>query len=320
MASVGLVVNPLAGRDIRRLVGDASLLPAHERVALVRRVVRGMAAGGADHVLFMPDVSGITEAALQGLNLPLHCEPLAMRPEGTAVDSTKAGRLLSASRVAAIITLGGDGTNRAVAKGCGETPIIPLAAGTNNVFSTMIDGTVAGVAAGRLATGSVKSEAVSRRTKRIEVTMASGADFALIDAAVCLDRFAGARAIWDPDRITTLVLARAEPWALGLSSIGGQLQCVDDADAIGLYVEFGPGPAVRGLLAPGLVVDIQIRAWRVLPLGEDVSMGTGAGTLALDGERELSAPGRVVARVTRSGPRVVDVKAVLALAVGLADS
>lgn len=310
--AVGVVVNPLAGRDIRRLVGEASVLPTQERVAMVRRVLRGLAATGADQVLYLPDMARLTEAAVRGADLPLHCEPLPIRPQGTAMDSILAGRLLAAAGAAAIVTLGGDGTNRAVAKDCGETPLIPVATGTNNVFATMIDGTVAGLAAGLLATGGVDPAAVCQRTKRIEVSTADGADFALIDAAVCLDRFAGARAIWDPGRITTLVLARAEPWAVGLSSIGGQLRCVGDVDPLGLFVELGPGPAVRALLAPGLVVDVPIRYWRPLALGENVSLEAGVGTLALDGERELTAPGWVCARVSRSGPRVVDVRAVLA--------
>lgn len=307
-----MVANPLAGRDIRRLVGEASVVPTPERVAVVRRVLRGLAAAGADRVLYLPDVARITEVAVRGVDLPLDCEPLPIRAQGTAADSVLAGRLLAAAGAAAIVTIGGDGTNRAVARDCGETPLVPLATGTNNVFSTMIDGTVAGLAAGLLATGAVDPAAVCQRTKRIEVSTAGGVDFALIDAAVCIDRFAGARAVWDPGRITTLVLARAEPWAVGLSSIGGQLRYVADGDPLGLYVEVGSGPSVRAVLAPGLVVDVPIGDWRPLTLGEEVWLEAGGGTIALDGERELTAPGRVCARVSRSGPRVVDIRAVLA--------
>ena len=36
--------------------------------------------------------------------------------------------------VSCIVTLGGDGTNRVVAKGCGSVPILPISTGTNNVF------------------------------------------------------------------------------------------------------------------------------------------------------------------------------------------
>jgi len=42
-----------------------------------------------------------------------------------------------------------------VAQGCGTVPLVPISTGTNNVFPTMIDGTIAGLAAGLFATGAV---------------------------------------------------------------------------------------------------------------------------------------------------------------------
>lgn len=36
-----------------------------------------------------------------------------------------------------IVTLGGDGTNRAVAKESGAIPLVPISTGTNNVFPFM---------------------------------------------------------------------------------------------------------------------------------------------------------------------------------------
>ena len=46
-AAVGLIVNPAAGRDIRRLVGLASIMPHHEKAAIVRRVLRAFSAADA---------------------------------------------------------------------------------------------------------------------------------------------------------------------------------------------------------------------------------------------------------------------------------
>ncbi|GIT59723.1 MAG: hypothetical protein Ct9H300mP19_16710 [Dehalococcoidia bacterium] len=51
-----------------------------------------------------------------------------------------------------IVTLGGDGTNRVVAKGCLEVPLVPISTGTNNVFPPNTEGTLAGIAAGSVAT------------------------------------------------------------------------------------------------------------------------------------------------------------------------
>jgi predicted polyphosphate/ATP-dependent NAD kinase len=314
MPAVGLIANPIAGTDIRRLVGQASPVPMQEKVAIVRRVLNGLAATGTETVFYMPDVAGIAEAAVSTAEAALRCEPLPMRPVGTAEDSTLAGRLLAEAGVAAIITLGGDGTNRAVAKGCRNVPLVPISTGTNNVFPTMIDGTIAGLAAGLLATGAVDGGAVCRQTKRVEVATADGEDFALIDAAVCRDRFTGARAVWDPRRVTAIVMARADPWAVGLSSIGGRLRAVTDDDPLGLYVELGWGQCVRMVLAPGLVFEVPVGSWRPLALDEEVNLDVGEGTIALDGERQLRVHGDARARVTRAGPVVVDIRGVLAAA------
>jgi len=218
--------------------------------------------------------------------------------------------------VGAIVTLGGDGTNRAVAAACGDVPLVAVSTGTNNVFPTMVDGTVAGLAAGLVATGAVDLDQVATRAKRVEVEAAGTADFALIDAAACTDPFVGSRAIWDPGRVRALVLTRAEPWSVGLSAIGGQLRPLAPHEPAGLYVELGDGPEVAAAVAPGMVARVPVAAWRLLRLGEPVVLGGGARTVALDGERELAVDGGATATVTLTGPLVVDIRATLAAAAG----
>jgi predicted polyphosphate/ATP-dependent NAD kinase len=315
--TAGLIVNPAAGRDIRRLVGLASMMPHHEKAAIVRRVLRGLEWAGVERVLYLPDGAGIMGAALDGARPGLRLEPLPVQLEHRAGDSSEAARRLSEAGVGVIVTLGGDGTNRAVAAGCGDVPLVAVSTGTNNVFPSMIEGTVAGLAAGLVATGQVAAAAVSRRSKRVEVSVGDAEDFALIDAAACRDAFRGAAAIWDPARVSALVLARAEPWAVGLSSIGGALEAISAEEPAGLYVELGGSGAprqVRAILAPGLPAWVGVATWRRLELGEEVELEAGAGTVALDGERELPARGRARARVTSGGPLVVDVRAALAAA------
>jgi hypothetical protein len=304
---VGLVANPVAGRDIRRITARASLVPNHEKSAIVRRVLAGLEAAGVEAVLYLPDRAGLVRAALDGTRPSLAVDPLAMHPTGRAEDSTQAARLLVGAGAAVIVTLGGDGTNRAVAAGCGDVPLVAVSTGTNNVFPTMVDGTVAGLAAGLVATGRVVGDAVLRRTKRVEVA----GDFALIDAASCRDRFVGSRAIWDPQRVHALVLARAEPWNVGLSAIGGAVCPVTGDEPCGLYIELGSGPAVRVPVAPGLVLPVPVRRWRRLDLDDPVLLGGGPGTIALDGERELAVEGPAAAKVTRTGPRLVDIREAL---------
>ena len=48
----------------------------------------------------------------------------------------------------ALVVLGGDGTQRAVAKAWRDAPLVPLSTGTNNVFPLHVEATAAGLAAG----------------------------------------------------------------------------------------------------------------------------------------------------------------------------
>lgn len=319
MTAVGLIVNPVAGRDIRRLVGLASVVPHHEKTATVRRLLQGLAAAGVDRVCYAPDGTGIVTSALDGRPPPVAMDPLQLDLEGSAADSTRAAALLARQEVGVIVTLGGDGTNRAVAAGCGETPLVALSTGTNNVFPSVVESTVAGLAAGLVATGRVPRAQAARRTKRVEVAVGEVSDFAIVDAAICTDALPGARAIWDPGRVRAIVLTRAEPWAIGLSAIGGRLDPVGPWDDAGLLVELGgDGPAVPAVLAPGVVAGVTVRAHRRLALGEEVEEPAEGGTVALDGERELLCHGPVRLRVERAGPYLVDVHATVAATAGTA--
>ena len=313
MNAVGLIANPAAGRDIRRLTAHASVVPNHEKAAIVRRVLHGLAAAGVDKVMYLADNAGIVTAAIDG-GAPVPTGALPHRAHGLAADSTEAARLLAAAGVGAIVTLGGDGTNRAVAAGCGDVPLVAISTGTNNVVPTMVDGTVAGLAAGLVAAGAVPFEQVAARSKRVEVTVDGATDFALIDAAACSDAFVGARAIWDPGRVQALVLTRAAAWSVGLSAVGGQLDAVGPDEPAALYVELGPGHEVLAAIAPGVVARVAVAGWRRLELGEAVPLGAGACVIALDGEREMMVRGQATAAVTRTGPRMVDIQATLRVA------
>ena len=86
-----------------------------------------------------------------------------------------------------------------MARGCGDTPLAAISTGTNNVFPQMVEGTLAGIAAGAVASGAVPVEFATRRSKRLDVLIDGElADIALVDAAVTTQIFVGARAVWDP--------------------------------------------------------------------------------------------------------------------------
>ena len=308
---VGLIANPEAGHDIRRLVSHASTFNNQEKVYIIRRVLMGLAAAGVEQVAYLPEHVGLVRYALDGLKETPKLEALDLLIRAQTSDSTDAARLLAERGAACILTLGGDGTNRAVAKGCGRVPIVPISTGTNNVFPTLVEGTIAGLAAGVIATGRPETEAAIRQRKRLDVLIDGELrEISLVDAAVSPEPFTGARAIWDPAQLTDLLLTQALPSAIGLSSIGGQLDPIHPDDAEGLYVAIGPGAwEVNAAVAPGMIRPIPVASYRRLRPGDGLAFNGRRGTIALDGERELEIyeHNRVEIRLNAEGPRVVDI-------------
>jgi predicted polyphosphate/ATP-dependent NAD kinase len=312
MSTVGIIANPASGKDIRRLVAHASVYDNQEKANILRRVLLALEAVGVEKVMYMPDYYGLVEGALKGLNRSPEVVPLTVDTWGDERDSTEAARHFCRMGVGCIITLGGDGTNRAVAKGCGDVPLVAVSTGTNNVFPSMIEGTVAGLAAGLAVRRLVEVEKLSYVAKRLEVLVDGElAEIALIDVAVCTELFLGSRAVWDPSRISEIILARAEPDSIGMSSIGGFLHPLGPLDPQGMYVKLGRGnTSVLAPVGPGLISRVYTREYRLLSLGEEVLLTPAACTIAVDGERQMEVYQRqeVRVRLSKRGPRVVDVK------------
>jgi predicted polyphosphate/ATP-dependent NAD kinase len=331
-ATVGIIANPASGRDIRRLVAGASVFGNADKAGMVFRVLAGLGAAGVERVLMLP--------AADGLSLTLHrhlharhtvpafaaagpfpeLEELDVQLDGTARDSAVAVERMVAAGVRAIVVLGGDGTHRVVARACGDVPLCALSTGTNNAFPEMRETTVAGIATGLVATGRAGDGALRRETA-LRVEMAGGAtDLALVDVAVSRERFIGARALWRSDDVSELFVTFANPSAVGLSAVAGALQPLERGGGRGLHVRFASDPAqaartVHVALAPGLVVGVPVAEHRVLELGEAVALPGGrgaAGTIALDGEREIErrADGEATVRLV-PGPLTIDVEAVM---------
>ncbi len=311
MSVVGIIANPASGKDIRRLVAYGSVFDNQEKVRIVRRLLLGLVTTGVCRICYMPDPYGIVERALSELDLEVEVFPADFPARGEAEDSTRAARLMQEMGAACIVVLGGDGTNRAVAKGNGSVPILPVSTGTNNVFPFMVEGTIAGLAAGVVARGLVPRAECTFRTTKLEVVVdGRPADLALVDAVVYDDVFAGARAVWDMSKVRQVVLNRASPDSIGLSSIGGQLRCVRPDEPRALSLELGEGGRlVVAAVAPGVIKRLFVTAARVLEAGEEVQISLSPCILALDGEREFEVePGRRTSiRLALDGPTVVDV-------------
>jgi predicted polyphosphate/ATP-dependent NAD kinase len=318
LSLVGVIANPASGKDIRRLVAYGSAFDNQEKVRIVRRVLLGLQAVGVDRVCYMPDYYGIVPRALDSLKIDIPIHPLDFDTKADQRDSTEAARIMEEQGATCIVTLGGDGTNRVVAKGSTRVPILPISTGTNNVFPFMIEATVAGLAAGLVACGAVPLEESTFRSTRLDVSLdGKVVDLALVDVAVCSDLFVASRAIWDLQKVNRVFLNRAEPASIGLSSIGGLLHPVAAEEPHCLCLDLGGnGRFVKAPVAPGVIEQVRIRNMRIMNVEEEVEIGDAPCVLALDGEREVEVRRghRVAIRLARDGPVVVDMARTMASA------
>ena len=161
-AIVGVVANPLSGRDIRRLVTQASVFPTAEKANMIQRMLTAFGAVGVHRVLLSTDLGGISAAVFRALERqraeglpgvqgrPGHdgrwpeVEFLDGQPiRQTAQDTVDAVRRMVTAGARVIVCLGGDGTARVAASVAGDVPMLALSTGTNNVFPAVREATVA---------------------------------------------------------------------------------------------------------------------------------------------------------------------------------
>ncbi len=318
MSTVGVIVNPAAGKDIRRLVTAASHTSDSVKIGIVRRVVIAAVEAGAQRVLLSGDPHHLSQRAIDGLDLP--AEVLDVPVSGSRFDTVAVAARMWKELAGAVVTLGGDGTCRDVALGWPDAPMIAVSTGTNNAFPSAIDATAAGTAAGLVAAGLVDGTGVMRRSKRVSVHVVDGAsvrdDVALVDLALIDTTFVGSRAVLDPLAVRAVVAAFASPSSTGLSGIAGRAHPVGRFDDGGVLVRLGPGGRrVRVPVAPGSFSSVDIAEVTPLAFGEVVHL-RGPGVLAFDGERDLriGADADVTVSVEPTGPLLIDVERTLALA------
>lgn len=315
--SVGIIANPASGADIRRLVALGTVFGTQEKINIVQRALVGLDATGIERIYMMPDVFGIGRTALARLptslaSLRQRAHILDMPLDDSPVDSVVAARQMRELGVGCIVVLGGDGTNRVVAKGCGEVPIVPVSTGTNNVIPYLVEGTLAGFAAGFTARHPEALAQVAYRSKRLEIWQdGREPDIALVDVAVVRGSVVGSRAIWEPDTLHQAILTRGEPSATGISSLGGFLMPLTPTEPRGLCLSLGEPKVCRVTvpIAPGLMASLGIEAFRELAIGDSVTVYGGDKLLALDGEREIALRRGQSARIylRDDGPWFVDV-------------
>ena len=323
MNAIGIVANPASGKDIRRLVAYATAMDNGDKVNIVRRIIMSLSRTNVDTVYYMKEYYGIIETALNGMysqhkHVADHIRflPVDTLTLGIELDTVLAVEAMRDLGVKCIITLGGDGTNRAVAKRCGDIPLIPISTGTNNVFPSMIEGTIAGMAAGAYAGGLLPENPDHLiPTKRLEILKNGEVmDIALIDAVTLHSTQIASRAVWKSDAFDQIFLTCCTGDCIGLSAVGGQLAEVAKEDPCGYYVECGPeGETLYAPMAPGLMEPVSVTASRTMAIGEEIPLRTVPCVIAVDGERDITVTeeSQLSVRLTWNGPKLLNIRQVL---------
>ncbi len=320
VSTVGIIVNPHAGKDIRRLISAAGQTSDSAKIGIVRRVAVGALEQGAERLLLSTDTHHLAERAVEGLLG--HIEFIESPLTGSHLDTIASAAEMWKQGADSVVALGGDGTCRDVATGWPQVPLIAISTGTNNVFPSSVDGTAAGVAAALVATGAVTLDEVGRAAKRITLEIDDPAstsivhETALVEAALIDTKFVGARAVTDPSSLRWVVACIANPASTGLASIAGRVSPVGRDAAGGVVIRFGHGGRqVRVPLAPGSFATLAIESAEALSFNTAIEL-PGGGVLAFDGERTLPVPAdaRITVSISQSGPRMIDVDHALALA------
>jgi len=326
---VGIIANPVSARDIRRVIANATSLQITDRANIVLRILACLKALGVGQVVMMPENGGIRHHVRRGVersrNLGEHEFPelsyLDMAVTGTVDDTIRAADLMRQKNVDAIVVLGGDGTHRAVVSRSGDIPIAGISTGTNNAFPEHREPTITGLAVGLAVTKQVPASVAFAPNKKLIVRINdNAAEIALVDVALVTDRVVGARALWKVETFRELFVTFADPEVIGMSAIAGLLEPVKRSEPGGLHVLLAPAEeaplALTVPIAPGYMRPIGIAGWQRLVAGKSYGPQIAAGSVALDGERELSFSerDRVTIALEENAFRTVNVAAVMGYA------
>lgn len=325
---VGIIANPVSARDIRRVISHAGNLQITDRANILLRILAGLAASGIKQVVMMPENAGIYGHLRRALSRQTQVEKirfpqlqlLDMAVTGQAADSAAAARIMRKMDVGAIIVLGGDGTHRVVISESGNIPIAGVSTGTNNAFPKIHEPTVTGLAAGLAVTGAIPAAVAYADNKRLDIAINDRHEIALVDVAIVRDGFIGSRAVWKADGFRELFVTFAEPGNIGLSSIAGLTAPVTRTSPFGRRIVFeDPELApfrVAAPIAPGLIEHVGIARIETLDFDTPTSLTVGSGSIALDGEREItfSERDRIHVTLRAAAFRTIDVPACMSFA------
>lgn len=317
MSAIALCVNPMSGRDVRRLAAKATNITPEAKRDAVARIAIGADAAGIKKIFYTEEPFCIASKALATLNLAAEVIPLPTpKLTHTAEDTDATIAAFLGVGATTIVSIGGDGTNRAIIRSAfnhnavADMNLIPLSAGTNNAFPALGEPTIAGMTAALAAQNHLAP--LRSQCKIIHLELPDGgSDIGLIDAAVLAQDSIGSLLPFECDKLRLLVLTRSDPAVSGMSSIGGLIEIVTPEDDFGLLLRLGGKMKVthrvNALVAPGLFETVEVSSVEHVECDQLIKLPS-SGVLAFDGDREYRLeryPGAGI-RIKRDGPCVLD--------------
>ena len=315
---------------MRRLVSNAETVTHLVKVNRIARVMSGLRVYGPCRVLYMPERLGLVQSAFESLTSlnrkgsfqkGLEVLPVGITPKGIPNDTVEAARIMRERGCNLLITFGGDGTNRLVAMESGKVPLLPIAAGTNNIFPLNFEATKVGLAAaiflkiiqtgaGQKSVGFPKN--LVQQQKLLLAETDSWSENALIDLAISRQVTLGGRAVWDSDWLQAVFVTRCSPGASGLCGIPGALIDISALDPYGAAAFLGNRFSVQAVLTAGTVQNVGLKSVDRLKMNQICSVEVTEGTLLADGERvrELRKQ-KLHIKLQNTGPIVLDIEATL---------
>jgi hypothetical protein len=142
-------------------------------------------------------------------------------------------------------------------------------------------------------------------------------EIALVDVAIVRERFIGTRAIWKADGFRELFVTFGEPGGIGMSSIVGLVAPVKRNEPFGRRILLAPASeapfTLQAPIAPGLIEPIGIVEVGKLAFDEPARLSVDAGSIALDGEREIvfSEADDITVTLRAAAFKTIDVAAVM---------
>lgn len=323
MTSIGIIANPASGKDIRRLISHATVTDNAEKINIIERIILGAQALGINKVYMLADFSRmaykVKDKLLTRKVLKCDIELIELPPYNSFRDTMNITEFMEKNNVGCIVTLGGDGTNRALAKVIKNTPIIAISTGTNNVYPVMIEGTIAGMAAAVVASNKFDKNLYSIKDKQIEIYKDNQlVDIALVDAVISNETYIASKAIWDMENIHKIFVTRSHPASIGFSAIVGCRKIVSPNDDFGACLNVNKSKnAVMAPVSAGILEEVFVDTAEILLLNKEYEfIANERGTIALDGEKEIefNSGDKFIFKITRNGPYHVQVVKALEIA------